>query len=1419
MQTFSSAFQAELDKGPTEPHVLVDLLEFYDSEYVPGAGGPDPADALELFAGQDITWDGNTYRREVISRGDIVRNMGEKTNSVSIVFSGISRYLATLAENQAIEGMILVIRTVAPSVTDDSAVIFVGRCDKPGDIDKKQFSLSARQDFGNINQTAPPREFSNVDPEGRLPSDPLFEGINFVAVGGTLTYGGSPGRSGSIIGAILGGVVGFLFGRRSSVPATTKQWSSIDGTPYGQKIREVFGRVQLQLRPFAWADKGLFVSYLMEACAGPILAIENIRTRTEGFVNPAGENIPYNLPGPIGPVVHLGDPGGTGTNTGNANQADLGGGIYFSRLAYIEGASNGSTQDATDDPPVVTALVFGRIIPLPDSSGAYVVTGWTDNPVHIARFILTDSKFVNIDSGFMEDDVNYLTALQCDTPLFDDTNDEMIPIHQDDYPDAGVTFTRYRSTGLLNPRTALYRDLGDTSILPEGVDGPYEPWDPTDPIPPQIPGATPTFTRQKLLRKRYTCNFPLVEEIRAVDLLYKIVFPTFKGYLRVNKYGRYEIRSEVPADSTRIRSSLSVGATSIPVLDVTPWKTNELLAGRILLGVGILTSEVRTVTSADYSTSGNSISLSAGAGGGGVVATASGASLSGGSTSAQASGTITFSGTPVAGNTVTITIDGIAVVYTLGSEDTTSTVAIMVKDYINATPKLQGYIRASWDSGSPTVVTIKALHGALNVPALLKTHSGPVVNPSAAPTVAAAASGSLAAGIYYLAYSDVAGGGQTALTPIANVTLTAGQKISVTSLPAFPAGVAERHFYLSEETGSENLRYVVSRVNTSNFVIDDLPEPGAAMPPSSNTTAEELIRVAMSFATNSQDIYPAWPRSTVVVLNDVYLPTVLNGHKYQATSITTGITAATEPTWPTSAGGTVVDGGVTWTEIGATVLSQAGLTRSNVLKDSFHFPLGSRQSSVNQIKGQFRSAKDDFALQPFKVNDKAHQLQVKKQLPLEMDLSAVDNWHQTFRLANGALSKFREGDWFNTFGTGPQGLCLEEGDVICASDDAGGLINAVTRIEELRITKDHHVIVTQARKYSTNMFSDDVGSHQVVIPSTLKLSRPRAVSDVLVSQDGLGNWLISFTGNPRTIEEPATYTVLIGATSDWSDPEANTVRALPVTRATTHAGLLFSNGSGGDLQVGDDYLITPHADGNNLYSPFVFGAGDSSLAIGLDQITKTYQKIDFTMQWLSFDREMDNGDFAADFLIARVGLQPIGDIPEDPDDLPTTIDWDLCPIMIEWSAGTKPYTVKETYKSFGVAVADQVLRDNVDPGMKDDAATLKRKGPRHSFQLSGTEYRAYTGYSPGAGQKPDAIVTAPSGGFPFPLRLVVEVIGSSSRIGVEDIMVGGDFLVTIYSVRDQEEDGGLIDPIYGQIYQNSRFASIPNGHTVEFEAP
>ncbi|MFY7864496.1 phage tail fiber protein [Roseateles sp.] len=53
-------------------------------------------------------------------------------------------------------------------------------------------------------------------------------------------------------------------------------------------------------------------------------------------------------------------------------------------------------------------------------------------------------------------------------------------------------------------------------------------------------------------------------------------------------------------------------------------------------------------------------------------------------------------------------------------------------------------------------------------------------------------------------------------------------------------------------------------------------------------------------------------RSQAVSLNDTVLPATPNGRIYRCT--TAGTTGASEPSWPTTAGGTVADGTAVWTE-------------------------------------------------------------------------------------------------------------------------------------------------------------------------------------------------------------------------------------------------------------------------------------------------------------------------------------------------------------------------------------------------------------------------------------------------------------------------------------------------------------------------
>lgn len=90
----------------------------------------------------------------------------------------------------------------------------------------------------------------------------------------------------------------------------------------------------------------------------------------------------------------------------------------------------------------------------------------------------------------------------------------------------------------------------------------------------------------------------------------------------------------------------------------------------------------------------------------------------------------------------------------------------------------------------------------------------------------------------------------------------------------------------------------------------------AAVTPS--LTAGELADLLLLARATDADGYAphdAWAASTVYTVGQYRIPTTDNGHLYRAT--VAGTSGASQPTWSTTGGATVVDGGVTWQEYGA----------------------------------------------------------------------------------------------------------------------------------------------------------------------------------------------------------------------------------------------------------------------------------------------------------------------------------------------------------------------------------------------------------------------------------------------------------------------------------------------------------------------
>lgn len=204
-----------------------------------------------------------------------------------------------------------------------------------------------------------------------------------------------------------------------------------------------------------------------------------------------------------------------------------------------------------------------------------------------------------------------------------------------------------------------------------------------------------------------------------------------------------------------------------------------------------------------------------------------------------------------------------------------------------------------------------------------------------------------------------------------------------------------------------------------------------------------------------------------------------------------------------------------WYQIAMPFSSSAGgaLSRSNILKDSFKWPLSSKQSSYNQFNITFVDAPQDFQVTELRENDYEHQEKVNRINKLNISGACVDNYHQADRLVRAARSKYRDGDFFCSFEATGLALLLEEGDVICVTHDSLPFnTNLLFRIEELRISGDHRVRIT-ARLYTDSFTPPPSTPRTVVLTSGIgwPSATPGAVTGLALTSPASGTVRGTFT--------------------------------------------------------------------------------------------------------------------------------------------------------------------------------------------------------------------------------------------------------------------------------------------------------------------
>lgn len=671
-----------------------DLFEFY----APTETQLTPGNAVKRFATTETLWYGWKYDRQAISRQDVSRFVDGRFNRVTVTMSNVDRTLATWLTTTDLEGYRLVIRMISRSVSSDSVVLFVGRCDRATEVDNATVTIQAQQDLGSIENDVPWRQFS--------PRCPLkFKGNECLA-GQALgsksaayqaantcnkswaqctEYSNTKAFQGFRFNQVTGN---FKLKKGTLVRGPQwKQWTSQDNSPMGKSVPLGLGRTQVDLIPVLSADTGQFLYGHWIVGEGPVTKILNYRNVTAGWAT----TFQFQ-------ATHLGE---FGYNVDQESDSDFLGYAYYSRRAYTEATIKGENPDTGDPAPTLAALILWNKIPVFDES-CFSDTEWSDNPVEHLRYLLTDERGLNYSTAWINNEVAAETSNYCREPLIDQTGGEDLYVSTASGT-AGTDFKRYRSTGILD--TAFYRwVLGLTTTYPAEQEATYNTY--SDEAPPANP------TPGTWYRKRYTSNWHLREPMRVTDFIFKHLLPSFRGYLITGADGRLQIRTEKPIHGGTLTANASAGATSIAVQDVYTLKQQNLPIYYALIGYGTSTSETRQITNIQYSTAGNSITLSASGG-----ATASGSTFAGGDTEKQAQATVTI-GSAV---TSTITIDGTAITHTAVGTDTTDTIAAMLATRINANTTLNKYVMATWSKDLPTQVLLRSKLGTLTLASGLTT--------------------------------------------------------------------------------------------------------------------------------------------------------------------------------------------------------------------------------------------------------------------------------------------------------------------------------------------------------------------------------------------------------------------------------------------------------------------------------------------------------------------------------------------------------------------------------------------------------------------------------------------------------------------------------------------------------------------------
>ena len=378
------------------------VCEIYDADAVPSDDGFDPNDAIGCFAAvSGISFEGVSYTRLVKKFGTVNRKLGPESNTASVEFANLDNQISNFEFDNGFEGLIKVIRLISRSESvslDLSQILFTGRCQKPASGSKMSLSITADWILGGLDVQVPRRKFTKEDQDGRVSTDPEFEGFLFIPQYGTTSYSVRVKR---------GGIAGF-FGFKKTVQKTLA-WSSFSDLDANKCVPLILGMSQILGTHIGYEDVGSYIKLRTAFCDGPIFGFQNVRS--------LDARMPLNM------LAYAESNGLVGAANGDDPTWAAPG--YYSRTANIRGEAINSAVDEVEPAPEIAAVIIAMLMTIPDDSGDWILNDeWSDNAAAHEWFLLTSDDYFKLDENWLEasdfaETFNYNAGLIIDRSLTD----------------------------------------------------------------------------------------------------------------------------------------------------------------------------------------------------------------------------------------------------------------------------------------------------------------------------------------------------------------------------------------------------------------------------------------------------------------------------------------------------------------------------------------------------------------------------------------------------------------------------------------------------------------------------------------------------------------------------------------------------------------------------------------------------------------------------------------------------------------------------------------------------------------------------------------------------------------------------------------------------------------------------------------